>query len=133
MEEIVGKSFCSGDCLYRLRDNRFTGTRCSCKESQKRFKDDLLYCIMFLWRYLPIKLPGVLVLASRRCEAHRCFADRRFMISGSEKTFRRDRMCCKLLWWETYGNQRSRECRYNKGFRHGGTSREAIYYNVTAA
>ena len=54
-------------------------------------------------------------------------------MSGSEKTFRRDRMCCKLLWWETYGNQRSRECQYNKGFRHGGTSREAIYYDVTAA
>ena len=103
------------------------------KRARSGSRTILLYCIMFFWRYLLIKLPGVLVLAPRRCEAHRCFIDRRCIISGSEKTFRRDRMLCTLLWWETYGNQRSRECRYNKGFRHGGTSREAIYYDVTAA
>ena len=40
---IVGTSclFCSGDRLYRLRDNRFTCNGCSCKESPKRFKVDL--------------------------------------------------------------------------------------------
>ena len=71
------------------------------KRSRSGSRTILLYCITFLWRYLPIKLPGILVLAPRWCEANRCFIDR------------------------------SRECRYNKGFRHGGTSREAIYYDVT--
>ena len=45
--------FCSGDRLYRLRDNRFTGTRCSYNYSPKRFKDDfaLLY-------YVSLEIPA---------------------------------------------------------------------------
>ena len=52
---IVGTScpFCSGDRLYRLRDNRFTGTRCSCKESPKRFKVDLA-----LLQYVSLEIPA---------------------------------------------------------------------------
>ncbi len=64
------------------------------KRARSGSRTILLYCIMFLWRYLPIKLSGVLVLAPRRCEETRCFIDRKFIIfmSGSEKAFRRDRM-----------------------------------------
>ena len=52
---IVGTScfFCSGGRLYRLRANRFTGTRCSCKESPKRFKDDLA-----LLHYVSLETPA---------------------------------------------------------------------------
>ena len=95
------------------------------KRARSGSRTILLYCIMSLWRYLPIKLSGVLVLAPRWCEANRCFIDRRFMISGSEKTFRQDKMCCTLLWWETYGNQRLWECRYNKRF--------SVWWNVTGS
>ncbi len=55
MVHIVGTScpFCSGDRLYRLRDNRFTGNGCSCEESPKRFKDDLA-----LLHYVSLEIPA---------------------------------------------------------------------------
>ncbi len=45
--------FCSGDRLYRLRDNRFTGTRRSCNYSPKRFKDDFA-----LLHYVSLEIPA---------------------------------------------------------------------------
>ena len=52
---IVGTScfFCSGDRLYRLRANHFTGIRCSCKEIPKRFKGDLA-----LLHYVSLEVPA---------------------------------------------------------------------------
>ena len=50
---VCDLSACSGDCLCRLRDNRFTGTRCSCKESPKRFKVDLA-----LLHYVSLEIPA---------------------------------------------------------------------------
>ena len=52
---IVGKScpFCSGDRVYRLRDNRFKCNRCSFKYSPKRFKDDLT-----ILHYFSLEIPA---------------------------------------------------------------------------
>ncbi len=80
---IVGTSypFCSEDRLYRLRDNRFTGNGCSCKESPKRFKDDLA-----LLHYVSLEIPANKAASdlgfgsTTGCEAHRCFIDRRCRI-----------------------------------------------------
>ena len=52
---IVGTSCFSysGDCLYRLCDNCFTGNGCSCKESPKWFKDDFA-----LLQYVSLEIPA---------------------------------------------------------------------------
>ena len=52
---IFGKScpVCSGDRLYRLRDNRFKCNRCSFKYSPKKFKDDLT-----ILHYFSLEIPA---------------------------------------------------------------------------